>query len=242
MRAVGALAIVGVGALVGGWLSVLASVAATRRGVSPEASRAIETGVPAVVIAVGAVSGLEHLFGLPMISVSLTFGVIVLSLGLGGVPLLANLAVGVAFRWWERPRIGSRLGVGSVEGPVRAVDSLGVQLRGSGDGETFVPWLWLLVHPVRIRPDKVADTVTVPLVLAGQTNIEHATAALLAAAPVDGVLDEPAPQVVVLGLVARGVSVELRASVEAQRSDEVRSALITAILAELRDADVEIAA
>jgi len=240
-RVVGTVAIVGGSALLGGWLSVIASVAATRQRLAPEASRSLEASIPVVAMAIGSVFALEFLFGLPMISVSLTFGAMVGACALAAVPLLANVVVGIGHRLRERVPVGARLVTERFHGTVTATDWLGVRLEREG-AEVLVPWLWLLVRPAEVRgigPERV----TVPLRLGLATDLEAASASLAAAAAgVAGVLDEPRPDVVVEQVTGRGVEVVLRLAVEPGHAEPVRSRVVAAVVAVLRDGDVEIAA
>ncbi|MEM6926426.1 MAG: mechanosensitive ion channel domain-containing protein [Myxococcota bacterium] len=242
-RAVGALAIVGGSALVGGWVSVIVSMAATRRGASPETTRSLETGIPVVTVGLGAVIGLEFLFGLPMISLGATFAAVLLAVGLASVPLLANVAGGVAFRLRQAPKVGASLRSGGYEGAVTSIDWLGVRIASRRDSEVLVPWLWILVRPTEIRGDGVLRPIAIPLVLGRDTELDEARQLLVSAVlEVPGVLAEPEPDVIVREVTARGISVLLRASVEAHLGAEVRSAVVEAIISSLRDGSVEVAA
>ncbi len=242
-RVVGSLAIIGGSALVGGWLSVIASMAATRRGVSGETSRALETGIPALAVGLGVVFAVEFLFGLPMVSVGATFGAVLVAAALACVPVLANLVAGLAFQLREHPRVGVSLRSDGFEGAITAMDWLGVRIASRRDSEVLLPWLWLLVRPVEVRGDEAGRPIGVPVILGAGTDLERVRELLVAAARgIDGVLEDPPPDLIVREVTARGVPVLLRASVDASRGTEVRSAVVAAVAAALHAAEIEVAA
>lgn len=242
-RGVGALAIVGGSALLGGWLSVIASVAATRRGVNADTSRLLETGIPALTVAIGAVLAIEYLFGLPMVAFGVTIGAVLVAFALASVPVLANLVGGIAFRMRRGATPGTRLRCGEDEGTVHELDWLGVRIRTDEDTQVLWPYAWLLVRPVHTLGDAVHRPLELSVTLTADTDLSELGPAMVqVATEVDGVVVEPAPRFVIDGLTSDGVIVVLRATVDASRADAVRSALWTALLAHLREAAVVVAA
>ncbi|MEN0066466.1 MAG: mechanosensitive ion channel domain-containing protein, partial [Myxococcota bacterium] len=226
---------------VGGWLSVIASVAATRQGLSERTSRALESAIPALALALGIVFGIEYLFGLPMISVGATFAAVLIAVALAAVPVLATALGGLALRARDSVRMGTTVRSGSFEGEVVGLEWLGVRLQTRTGSRVLLPYLWLLMRPVETVSEPGQVVIEVPLTLALDTDLESVSAVLRdAAASVEGV--EQPPVVTIEGITAKGVAVRLRVEVDEAQATSLQSPLLVAVVAQLRKADVVVAA
>lgn len=75
---------------------------------------------------------------------------LLVAVALAGAPLLASAAAGLPLLLAERPRLGDPVEVGGLSGSLSSLGALSLELTGTDGATTRIPYLLLLVRPIRL--------------------------------------------------------------------------------------------
>ncbi len=170
----------------------------------------IERLISVAIIAFGVAVALSVL-GLNAGTIVASLGVVGLVVGFALKDLLENFVAGIMILWRRPFLVGDLIRVGVNEGVVREITFRTTTLQTPDGVLVLVPNAQVFTQAVQNYTHTGFRRTSVVFKVPPGTDIERARRALLAAArPIPGVLDEPPPEVLLLGVAADGYDLHLR--------------------------------
>jgi small conductance mechanosensitive channel len=167
------------------------------------------------IILVAVIAALQQI-GIQTTSILAALGAVVVAVGLALQGTLSNIAAGIMLLWLRPFRVGDAIETSSVAGTVADVGLFATEVHRADGVYVFVPNSDLWSRPVANLSRMPARMIELKFTIKKATNITSAREGLIsAAAAVEGVRKEPAPQVKVISVTEAGVVLSLTAWAEA---------------------------
>lgn len=197
--------------------------------------------ITVAIVAFG-IAGALGVLGIDARTIIASFGVVGLIVGFALKDLLENFIAGILILWRRPFRISDQIRIGANEGVVEEINFRTTTLRTPDGVQVLVPNAQILTQAVHNFTHLGARRSAVTLTLPPEIDVDQARAALdQAARGVPGVLDQPPPETLLLGLTSDSAELHLHywtapdiATVQRVESEVRRAALAT--LAHLRAA------
>jgi small conductance mechanosensitive channel len=180
--------------------------------------------------------------GVSFATIVASFGVAGLIVGFALKDLLENFVAGVLILWRRPFEIGDQIQVGTNAGTVSEINFRSTTLR-TGDGiAVLIPNAQVFNQAIQNFTDGGSRRTTIVVPLPSDTDLARAESTLLRAVQsVRGVLEAPAPEVLLLGLSATDVQLHVRywTAPEIQVTSRIESAVRAAIANALTEVDLQ---
>ncbi len=229
-----------IGGVVGSWLSGIVGVALERRGADPAIRRLVSSFMQPLVLVIAAVAAAAYL-GIDLTTVVAVVGAGSLAIGLALRSTLSNVASGGILLTTRPFKEGDFVQVSGQSGVVVAQGLYTTTLKGADGVLTTIANDLVLEAPVHNYTRHGTRRVDVTFVVTHHSDLDAASAAILAVlAEDDRVHDDPAPAVVG-SLTPRGVEIIGRGWVDTEDFAVARSDLTRAAVEAVRAVEVTLA-
>lgn len=240
MHVAGALLLLFFAWIISGWISRIAGTGMRRARIDETLTRFVEKAVGWMVLLLAVLMCLS-LFGIETTSFAAVLGAAGLAIGLAFQGTLSNFAAGVMLLVFRPFSVGDAVSAGGTTGKVNAIDIFTTTIDTFDNRRFIVPnseVFGTTIENITFHPRRRAD---VDVGVAYDADIDHTREVLQGAlANVEGMLDDPEPAIVLLGLGASSVDWSVR--VWANKDDflAVKQSAIRAVKMALDAADIGI--
>ena len=211
LRVVGVLVALFVAWLVAGWVRRRMLAAFQRRKYDPTLGSFFANAVRYAIL-IGAVIGCLGVFGIQTASFAAVIAAAGLAVGLAFQGTLSNFAAGVMLITFRPFKVGDLVNVGGVLGVVSEVDLFTTRIDTLDNRALIVPNAKIVGEVIENLTYHDKRRVDVPVGTDYGADLDQVRSVLeKAISSVDGVLDDPAPQVFLKQLGASSIDWELRA-------------------------------